>query len=170
MVASARSSSDLDDAFWPSRSRVRVQRLAGQVAVGLQLGHLRLQLGVIDLEQRRALRATGDPSRTRIWTTRPSTSGRSSIDCMASIWPVARMASTTVSARAAAASTGMAGGPPPPGPPGVRPRLCPPTLPGCRRRAPQRSRVLRGSISRASLFVKSLRPRMASSRARAQPG
>ena len=49
-------------------------------------------------------------------------SGRSSIDCSASICPVARIASTTVSARATTTSTGIGGGAPPaPGPPPVLP-------------------------------------------------
>src|SRR5437870_1314086 len=51
---------------------------------------------------------------------RPSTSGRRSIDCTASICPVAAISSRTVSVRATATSTGIAIGPPPPNPP------CPP--------------------------------------------
>ncbi len=46
---------------------------------------------------------------------RPCTSGRSSMDCTASIWPVAAMASTTVSRIAGETSTGMAKPPAPPG-------------------------------------------------------
>ena len=50
---------------------------------------------------------------------RPATSGCSWMDCIASICPVAAMASTTVSRIAAETSTGMGGIPPPaPGPPG----------------------------------------------------
>ena len=102
---------------------------------------------------------------------RPSTSGRSSIDCTASIWPVARIASTTVSVRATATSTGIAGGPP----------LWPPFAPG----SPADSALLHAAsaastaaghtldisligLTATSLFVKSRRPRIASSPASAR--
>src|SRR3989454_9813817 len=57
---------------------------------------------------------------------RPSTSGRRSIDCTASIWPVALISSRTVSVRATTTSTGMPiGAPPPPPPAGSGPPALP---------------------------------------------
>ena len=98
------------------------ERLLGQVALRLGPGDLRLELGVVDLEERRAP-ATSAPSRTRIAAMRPSMSGRSSTDCRASISPVEMMASTTVSARATTTSTGIGGGAGCPPPPGAPPRI-----------------------------------------------
>src|SRR5437773_9260175 len=56
---------------------------------------------------------------------RPSTSGRRSIDCTASICPVAPISSRTVSVRATTTSTGMPMGAPPPPPAGSGPPALP---------------------------------------------
>src|SRR5881397_365914 len=70
--------------------------------------------------------ATGQIEAVQSIELRPEVDGRSSMDCTASIWPVALISSRTVSVRATTTSTGMPiGAPPRPPPAGSGPPALP---------------------------------------------
>src|SRR6266480_6457192 len=120
--ASAFSRSAVDEAFCCARSLARASACCARSRCASSCATCALSWASSTLKSGVPC-STSCPSRIRISTMRPSTSGRRSIDCTASIWPVALISSRTVSVRATTTSTGIPIGAPPPGSP------APPALP-----------------------------------------
>src|SRR6266571_3236809 len=114
-VASARSRSAAEDACCCASSLVRARAWSARSRCAASCATWAWSCASSTLKSGVPF-STSCPSRTRKSVIRPSTSGRRSMDCTASICPVAATSSRTVSTRATATSTGSPANPPPPAP------------------------------------------------------